>query len=84
MHTTAYKATKHIINPALKAAGLKELPPQMLYSYMQKGYIESAIVEGQKLLEVNDVNRWLDAYISRKLEAKQAEAQEVAEQLAGK
>ncbi len=63
---TGYQATK-FVNEYLTVRGLKEIPPQMVYNYMKKGYIESVIVNGQKMIDIETLGVWVEKYVARKL-----------------
>lgn len=66
---TPYAAAK-LANAALDEAGLKRIPPQMMYNYTtakvnagKKPLIKFSIEEG---VDREDFDRWLKAYIAKK------------------
>jgi hypothetical protein len=79
-HLTAYAVAK-AANKALVERGLKEIPPQMVYTYVRKGYIPSTIVDNQSVVSIQDAQDWISKYVAQKLEkaAKAAEVDEVVE-----
>jgi len=56
-----YQATK-VVNGWIADLGVeKELPPQMLYTYVGKGYIKSFVGEdGKKKVTNEDLKNWFD------------------------
>jgi hypothetical protein len=64
---TGYKVAKRV-NAALKLAGLKEIPPQMVYQYIAKGYIESYDENGQNLVEMAAADAWIAKYVAKRHE----------------
>ena len=70
---TGYKLAK-LVNARLRGEGLKEIPPQMVYQYISKGYIPSAEVNGQNLVDETVAEEWIDAYVERRI-AREAERQ---------
>jgi hypothetical protein len=62
---TPYSAHK-IVNAALKEAGLSVIPPQMMYQYVNKGYIPCVLVEDKKRVTQEAVATWLEGYIAKK------------------
>jgi hypothetical protein len=70
---TPYAASK-IANKALEDAGVeKKLPPQMFYTYVNKGYIESKKVDGKARVTSAQLNKWLQGYIETQLAKSRAE-----------
>jgi hypothetical protein len=70
---TAYAAAK-LVNAALAEANVlkadgapKTIPPQMVYTYVRKGYIAS--VDG--LVVVSEFKVWLGEYLARQTKAPQ-------------
>jgi hypothetical protein len=63
---TGYKVAQKV-NEILQGAGLKQIPAQMVYHYINKGYIRSTEVNGQKLVSFEDAATWCEAYITKKL-----------------
>lgn len=65
---TGYAAAK-IVNAALahyevidqKTGETKEIPPQMIYTYVSKGYIPST----DKKIKEGDLQEWLKGYLLR-------------------
>lgn len=50
-----------VVNVWLKDLGLdKKLPPQMFYTYANKGYIESVKVENKIKIERDSLRAWFD------------------------
>jgi len=68
MFFTAYKATK-VVNKKLDDYNIKNIPPQMIYNYVGKGYIQHEVVNNQKVIHEDVLNIWIDKYINKKLEA---------------
>lgn len=63
---TGYKAAKYVVNPALVEAGIKEVPPQMMYNYIKKGFFDTVEVNGQNLIKEESLLEWLNKYITKK------------------
>lgn len=64
---TPYKASK-VANAAIKDAGIeKVLPPQMFYTYTNKGYIKSVDVDGKKRITEEGLQEWLRSYVNKLL-----------------
>jgi hypothetical protein len=62
---TPYAASK-IVNATLKTEGLdKKVPPQMIYSYVSKGYIKSVDVDGKKRVTEETLQEWLVKYVAK-------------------
>jgi hypothetical protein len=59
---TPYAASK-VINRAFSI----NLPPQMFYNYVKKGYITSTIVEDRVLIKKNDLVQFASKYALRNL-----------------
>jgi 3-methyladenine DNA glycosylase Tag len=82
---TAYQVAK-AANKALEARQLKAIPPQMVYTYVRKGYIKSAVVNGQNMVSLQDAEAWITKYVASKLEkaseatAAEAPAEEESEE----
>jgi hypothetical protein len=72
---TSYKAAK-LVNIELKKFEIKEIPPQMIYNYVGKGYIKSVDRNGQKLVTEVAIRNWVTHYINKKL-SKLEEASEL-------
>lgn len=67
MSMTPYKASK-IVNATLTKEGIKkEIPPQMIYNYVGKGYIKSELVDGKKRVTEEGLNEWLLGYVNKLL-----------------
>jgi hypothetical protein len=66
---TAYGFSK-IVNTLLKEKGLKELPPQMFYTYKNKGLIGTT----EKPLTAEFATEWTTSYIERKSQKEAAKA----------
>lgn len=55
-----YKATK-LVNGWIADLGVeKTLPPQMLYTYVNKAYIKSVEVDGKKVVTEEQLRDWFD------------------------
>lgn len=62
---TPYAAAK-IANERIKEEGLeKVLPPQMFYTYVNKGYIASVVVDNKKRVTKDGLEKWLVGYINK-------------------
>jgi hypothetical protein len=62
---TPYAAAK-IVNAKLAELKIdKELPPQMLYNYTSKDYIDNIVVEGKKRITNEGLNKWLVGYVKK-------------------
>lgn len=68
---TGYRFTKRI-NECLEAENLKAIPPQMVYQYLSKGWIPFADVDGQRLVDEEAAEEWLDKYLEKRLAKAQA------------
>lgn len=62
---TPYQAAK-LVNAVLDEHGIKNIPPQMMYNYVGKGYIESTLVDGKKKVTLESVQSWLIKYLEKK------------------
>jgi len=65
---TGYKVAK-VTNQELTKVGLKDIPAQMVYQYIAKGYIESQSVNGQNLVKDTVAAKWIARYIERRKES---------------
>lgn len=63
---TGYKMSV-LVNDELKERGLKEIPPQMIYNYISKGYIKSELVDGKRVVTDEAAAEWCSKYIDKKL-----------------
>lgn len=73
---TPYACAK-IVNAELEKLGInKQLPPQMLYTYVSKGYIKST----EKKVALEDLQEWFVGYVT-KLAGKKAEPAAKAEEV---
>ncbi len=79
---TGYKAAQRI-NKRLKDEGLKEIPPQMVYTYKNKGYIESVNVDGKNVIPVEACDEWTEKYVAKKMAQVIQKEEEVEAQLTG-
>jgi hypothetical protein len=62
---TPYAAAK-LVNQQLQDMGLeKTLPPQMLYTYVSKGYIKSNVVDGKKRVTNQQLADWFAGYVTK-------------------
>jgi len=62
---TPYAAAK-LVNEQLKDMGIERvLPPQMLYTYVNKGYITATVVEGKKRVTHEDLATWFAKYVTK-------------------
>jgi hypothetical protein len=62
---TPYKAAT-LVNAQLKEQGFeKQLPPQLLYTYVSKGYIESVEVDGKKRVTQEALTKWYVGYVAK-------------------
>jgi hypothetical protein len=68
-----------LANVELKAAGLKEIPPQMVYRYMDQKLITTVEVEGQRLVQVSDAEAWITKYVTKRIEKAINDGEAVAE-----
>jgi hemolysin activation/secretion protein len=64
---TGYKMTK-FVNEQLLTNGLKEIPAQMIYQYIAKGYIASYASNGQKLVDQDVMIEWTAKYVQKRIE----------------
>lgn len=66
---TPYGAAK-LVNAALDEAGLKRIPPQMMYNYttarVNAGKKPFVKYDAKTGVDVDDLRRWTDAYIAKK------------------
>lgn len=56
-----YAAAK-LVNEILSEHDLKNIPPQMMYNYVAKGYIPST----DKKIKVEDLHEWMVSYLTKK------------------
>jgi hypothetical protein len=62
---TPYKAAT-LVNAQLSEMGIeKKLPPQMLYTYVSKGYIKSVEVDGRKRVTHQALADWFAGYVTK-------------------
>jgi hypothetical protein len=67
MSMTPYAAAK-IVNATLDAEGIeKVIPPQMMYTYANKGYVKSVTVDGKRRITEDGLNEWLLGYVNKLL-----------------
>jgi hypothetical protein len=65
MNMTPYAAAK-IVNATIKDKGLdKVIPPQMMYTYAKKDYVETVTVDGKKRITSDGLEKWLVGYINK-------------------
>jgi len=62
---TPYAAAK-IVNEILTEVGIKNIPPQMVYNYVGKGYIASTEIAGKKKVSIEDLQVWIEKYLAKK------------------
>jgi hypothetical protein len=62
---TPYGCAK-VVNKELEELGLPTLPPQMMYTYVNKGYIDSFIKDGKKRVSELDLAKWFQGYVAKK------------------
>ena len=74
---TGYKVAKRV-NAELRTRGLKEIPPQMVYQYIAKGYIPSHVVNGQSLVTEPEADAWIQGYVNRRVEREAERAAAIA------
>jgi hypothetical protein len=61
-----YSCTK-IVNEQLTERGLTTIPPQMMYTYVAKGYIASFINDaGKRVVSELDLANWFEVYVAKK------------------
>jgi hypothetical protein len=68
-------AAANIVNAALEEAELDvRIPPQMMYNYtsarLRKGknpFIKTTLVDNKPQVDVEDLARWTEAYVAKKL-----------------
>jgi hypothetical protein len=66
-HLTGYGVAKRA-NTALTDAGLPNIPPQMVYRYIDQNLIAHEVVGAQKLVPVADAEAWIEKYVTRRAE----------------
>lgn len=72
-----YAAAK-LVNEILSGYGLKNIPPQMMYNYVAKGYIPST----DKKINVEDLHEWTIKYLTKKgINVEETETDENPDQL---
>jgi hypothetical protein len=55
-----------VVNAWLQEKGIvKELPPQMFYTYVKKGYIASLYVDDKRFVELETLQNWFVAYVRK-------------------
>lgn len=62
VETVSPYAAAKLVNAVLVEVGLKEIPPQMMYNYVKKGYIPSV----DKKINVSDLHEWTTKYLAKK------------------
>jgi hypothetical protein len=62
---TGYQLSK-VVNVKLEDAGLAAIPSQMIYNYMKNGMIPFTVVDGKKVITVEDARVWITKYIAKK------------------
>jgi hypothetical protein len=63
---SGYEVAKKV-NELLRGSGLKEIPAQMVYHYIKKGYIESVDVNGARKVPVDKAAEWVQAYYAKRV-----------------
>jgi len=62
---TPYAAAK-IVNNELELRGIrKTIPPQMIYTYVNKNYIDSVLVDGKKRITKESLETWFATYVAK-------------------
>jgi len=70
---TPYAAAK-IVNTKLADLGIaKKLPPQMLYTYVSKGYVKSTLVDGKPRVTEDQLAEWFAGYVAKLTNKAQSE-----------
>lgn len=62
---TPYACAK-VVNAELEELGLPTIPPQMMYTYVNKGYIASFLRDGKKRVSELDLAKWFQGYVAKK------------------
>lgn len=71
-NTTSFRslspyACAKVVNVELEEAGLPTLPPQMFYTYVNKGYIDSFVnAEGKVRVSEDKLAKWFIPYLAKK------------------
>ena len=60
---TPYEVAK-VVNEMLAARGLKEIPTQMCYNYIKKGYIVSS---APNRVSPEDASEWGEQYVAKRV-----------------
>jgi hypothetical protein len=56
-----------VVNVELEELGLSTLPPQMFYTYVKKGYIDSFLAaDGKRKVSEIALAAWFTAYVAKK------------------
>jgi hypothetical protein len=62
---TPYAAAKQVNNQLAELGIEKVLPPQMIYTYVTKGYIKSVTVDGKKRVTAEALATWFVGYVNK-------------------
>jgi hypothetical protein len=62
---TGYQLSQ-VLNVKLEEVGIKEIPSQMIYNYIRKGYITTVTVEGKKRVTLTESKRFIATYLESK------------------
>lgn len=65
---TGYQMHK-VVNAHLRENGFKDIPPQMIYNYISKGYIVSFEENGKRVVSQEVCDEWCAKHIAKKLAA---------------
>jgi len=67
---TGYQLAK-AVNRKLAENGItKEIPAQMVYSYIKQGFIKSVVIGNQNRVELEEAKAWAAKFVARRLEGK--------------
>jgi hypothetical protein len=69
---TGYGVAREL-NKALKIAGLGEVRPQMVYSYIQNDLLKHVVIGGQKRVTQADASAWISKFVANR-KRRQAES----------
>lgn len=64
---TGYGMSK-VVNEEFTRNGFKVIPPQMIYTYIKKGMIESIEVNGQKRVTKEVCDQWIQTQLEKKFQ----------------
>lgn len=68
-YLSGYELCK-LINVMLDDRGIKNIPPQMIYNYMSKGYIKTVVHDNRNMIELAEAEKFAEKYVAKKMSNK--------------